>query len=271
MAASHGAELGAPVTLGASRVRRLRVPGFAVADLRFPGGLTLGRHDHDRATLAVVTEGAFDCWWNGREASCGPGTLLLEPAGELHANRFARRTDTRVIIIQPDGELLALRTAGSHGPRRRPDALPLAWHVAEELRSRDDVTPMALEGLALELAALAARDVAITRPESRLASAAAILEERYAQPITLSALAAELELHPGYLARRFRQQHGRSVGTFLREVRVRRAAERIARGDETLAQVALAVGFADQSHLTRWFTRSMGISPARYRRAILDS
>jgi AraC-like DNA-binding protein len=29
--------------------------------------------------------------------------------------------------------------------------------------------------------------------------------------------------------------------------------------------VALAVGFADQSHLTRWFVRYIGVTPARYR------
>ncbi len=251
-------------------MRQLSVPGFDIGDMQFPGGLTLTRHDHRRATVAVVMDGGFDGWWSGRERSCGPGTLLFERAGERHANRFGKRTDTRVMIIQPVDELPALHGSGSTLPRHRPDALPIAWRLADELRCRDDVTPMALQGLALELAALAARDTAVLRRESRLVSAAAILEERYSQSISLSGLAAELDLDPAYLARGFRQQHGRSVGTFLRQIRIRRAAERIARDDESLAQVALAVGFADQSHLTRWFTRYLGITPARYRRAVLD-
>jgi AraC family transcriptional regulator len=58
------------------------------------------------------------------------------------------------------------------------------------------------------------------------------------------------------------------VGTYLREVRVRRAAARLATGNESIADIALAVGFADQSHLHRWFVRLIGETPARYRRQL---
>lgn len=256
---------GTPVSLGAERARQLLVPGFAIADLGFPAGLTLGPHDHQRPTIAVVMSGGFDGWWNGREAPCGPGTLLVEPAGERHANRFGSRSGTRVIIIQPQTEGPMPERAG---PRRRPAALPLAWRVGEELCNPDTVTPMALEGLALELSALAAREPRRSTVGTRHLNAAALIEERYAQPITLSGLAAELGVSGAYLAREFRGHHGRSVGMFVREVRVRRAAERLARGKESLAEIALAVGFADQSHLNRWFVRHMGVTPGRYRMAV---
>jgi AraC family transcriptional regulator len=260
------AMLGAPVSLGAERARRLLVPGFAVADLRFPAGLTLQPHDHQRTTVAVVMSGGFDGWWNGREGPCGPGTVLVEPAGERHANRFGPRSGTRVIVVQPDGDGATVPA----GPRLRPDAMPLAWRMGEELRSPDDITPMALEGLALQLTALVARDAERPAPMAWPGQAAALIEDGYAQSMTLSSLASQLDLSPSHVARAFRRRHGRSVGAYVRDVRVRRAAERLATGDESLAEIALAVGFADQSHLNRWFVRRMGVTPGRYRRALRE-
>jgi AraC family transcriptional regulator len=84
-------------------------------------------------------------------------------------------------------------------------------------------------------------------------------------------LADELGRHPAYLARAFRAAYGRPVGTYLREVRVRRAAELLGGTETAIAEVALRVGFVDQSHLTRWFVRLVGLSPAAYRAKVRDS
>jgi len=43
-----------------------------------------------------------------------------------------------------------------------------------------------------------------------------------------------------------------------------RAARALLDAGRSPASVAVEVGFADQSHLTRWFVRSFGITPARY-------
>jgi AraC family transcriptional regulator len=256
----------APVSLGAQRVRQLSVPGFGIADLSFPAGLTLESHDHALTTIAVVIAGGFHGWWNGRDAHCPPGTLLVEPAGERHANRFFEQAAARVVIVQPVREAPGLHEPTSRRVRRRPEARAIAWRIHQELLRPDEVTPMAVEGLALELSASAARDGGAPSPGPALIERAMdFVEERYWQPISLSDVALALDVHPGYLARAFRRSRGHSVGSYLREVRVRRAAERLRSDTDSLAEVALAVGFADQSHLTRWFVRHVGVTPARYR------
>jgi AraC family transcriptional regulator len=150
-----------------------------------------------------------------------------------------------------------------------PEALALAWRAASELRVVDDLTPIALEGLSLELLAVASR-AAVPSPRIApwLERATEIVEEQYARPLALGVVAEEVGVHPVHLARSFRAHHGRSVGSYLREVRVRRAAARLATGNESIAEIALAVGFADQSHLHRWFVRLIGETPARYRRQL---
>jgi AraC-like DNA-binding protein len=54
---------------------------------------------------------------------------------------------------------------------------------------------------------------------------------------------------------------------YLRQVRVERAKEMLAAG-LSISEVALAVGFFDQSHLTRYFKRILGLTPGTYATAI---
>jgi AraC family transcriptional regulator len=259
----------APVSLGADEARQLPVPGFVASGLRFAPGLVLGAHAHSRMTLAVVLSGGFDGSWDGHDGSCPPGTLVVEPAGEAHANRFGPRSASRIAIVQPDGELPDLLQPRSRRATFRPEVLPIADRLLDELRWPDAVTPLAVEGMALEIAAIAAREAAPSRQRPPwLHRAASILEDRYAESVTLSGLADELNRHPGYLARAFRAAYGRPVGTYLREVRVRRAAELLDGTETAIAEVALRVGFVDQSHLTRWFVRFVGLSPAAYRATV---
>jgi AraC-like DNA-binding protein len=68
-----------------------------------------------------------------------------------------------------------------------------------------------------------------------------------------------------FLARAFRKHHGCTVGEYVRQLRVERAMERLARSDDSLAAIALDVGFADFSHFARVFKRQTGTTPGRFR------
>ncbi|MGN6465187.1 MAG: helix-turn-helix transcriptional regulator, partial [Rhizobiaceae bacterium] len=84
--------------------------------------------------------------------------------------------------------------------------------------------------------------------------------------VSLTELASECGLSPRHFARAFKQ----SVGVAPHHWMVRRRCDRakdMLRGSETsLADIALACGFADQSHFTRTFTRVFGISPGAWRK-----
>jgi methylphosphotriester-DNA--protein-cysteine methyltransferase len=73
-------------------------------------------------------------------------------------------------------------------------------------------------------------------------------------------------LRPG-LARLFKQSLGVSPHQYLIQVRVNSARWLLSAGsgERSLAEVATAVGFADQSHLTRHFQRMTGVTPGQFR------
>lgn len=256
-----------PVSLGARRVVRREIPGFGVRWLDFAPALSLPSHAHAQVCIAVVLHGGFDGTWGGRDGTASSGTLIVEPAGELHENRFFARSGAQVVAIQPVGELASAADQASRCAR--PDALAVAWRMAVELSRTDDVTSIALEGLSLELLAIASRAGRAADPRGGwLSRATEILDEEYARPLALGVIAAEVGVHSIHLARSFRSRHGVSIGAYLRTVRVHRAAELLRNSDETIAEIALAVGFADQSHLNRWFVRLLGATPAAYRRQL---
>ena len=146
----------------------------------------------------------------------------------------------------------------------------LAWRLRGELRRTDTAAPLAIEGLVLEIVAGAAREreLRVSGGAPRWLAAARDCLHDATWTGGLGELASEVGVHPVTLARGFRRAYGCSVGEYLRLVRVSRAARRMAETDDSLAEIALAAGFADQSHFTKVFRRSTGVAPSVFRTAV---
>lgn len=127
--------------------------------------------------------------------------------------------------------------------------------------------PLVVEGLALELTALAAREAVRHPPSGWLESVHDQICDRFLQAPGAEELAAAAGVQSAQLARAFRAHYGKSIGEFARRLRLEWAAERLVRTDVGLASLAAEAGFADQSHFTRAFRRRYGLPPGRYRAA----
>ena len=86
--------------------------------------------------------------------------------------------------------------------------------------------------------------------------------------IRLRDLAKETGFSPSHFLRSFRQSTGMSPHQYLLHRRVERVQRQIRNGAASLAEVALACGFADQHHMARVFRRITGISPTLFRRSL---
>ena len=92
------------------------------------------------------------------------------------------------------------------------------------------------------------------------------IEENLDNDLSLHAMAAEIEISPRYLARAFKAAVGQSPHQYVLARRIERARELLRNTSMPVVDVAMAVGFSSQSHLSHWFLRQVGVSPAAYRR-----
>jgi AraC family transcriptional regulator len=258
---------------GPTKLRSAHVAGFTLIEGIHAGGSSLPWHHHEGPTLCFVLQGAFTETSGGERLTCTPATLKVMPAGERHCDAFDRG-DARGLLVEADPERArALRSqvpvlderVAFHGGM--PAAI--ARRVYQEFRRMDDAAPLAIEGLLLELLATLSRQRSESLPAGRaewVGRARDLLHADLTARPTLADLAEAVGVHPVTLARTFRRTYGCSVGEYLRRLRIERAIEQLASGDTPLAGIALAAGFADQSHFSNVFRRRTGMSPSAFRR-----
>jgi AraC family transcriptional regulator len=263
-----------PVTMGSPSFRSLGLDGFAVTEAWFPAQEVLARHTHDRACVAAMLDGSFDLHFTGKAYHCGPTTVFTEPAGEIHTN-FIGPGGAHVVVVQPDPtrtELLrpfaGLLDQPSH--RRHSGIAERALRLARELDGVDDLSPLAAEGIVLDMLVSLARldNGGACRAPLWLFRAQELLHAHFAESIRTAQVATAVGVHPAHLARVFRTHFRLSLGSYVRRLRLDWAARELVQSEASLAAVALAAGFADQSHFTRFFKRHTGLTPNAYRRAM---
>jgi AraC-like DNA-binding protein len=103
-------------------------------------------------------------------------------------------------------------------------------------------------------------------PAARLRRVEEFLMAHLAEDIGLDDLAAIADLSAKHFARAFRQSTGVPPHRWLIERRIDRAKALLIEDGLNLAEIALACGFADQSHFTAAFRKSVGATPAIFRR-----
>jgi AraC family transcriptional regulator len=148
----------------------------------------------------------------------------------------------------------------------------LANRVRSELQESDDLSPLAIEGLVLELFIeiwrRSDRPMPV-RPPEWLKHANALIQERFSEKLVLDRIAGEVGVHSSHLSREFRRFYRRTIGERVRELRVEYARRELSRTYRPLADIAAAAGFCDQAHLSRTFRRLMGVTPERFRATTL--
>lgn len=260
-----------------SLLARAETETFLFAETRHDPETRLSVHAHENATVTVLLGGRSEERAPGtpRLFQLARGCVLFRPPGAAHVDRFGPDGCANLEIeVVPEG-LDALRrhtdVFESHAYQTSPELMRTVRRIRTELASPAPGRALALEGLALELLAAASRagspgaDGGGSAPPRWLVRVRELLHERLADDVRLGDLAREAGVSPTHLARAFRRAYGARPAEYLRRARVDAAAWAIERGEESLAEIAAATGFADQSHMGRAFREAHGVSPARWR------
>jgi AraC family transcriptional regulator len=162
---------------------------------------------------------------------------LLEQLAVAIANALRDGTAEDGIYIETLAQTLAVHLAKTHSSRSRPPrTLPAEAISGPKIRRLIEFIEQNLDG-----------------------------------NLSLETMAAEVIISPRYLPRAFKMAIGQSPHRYILQRRMERAKELLRGTDMAIVDVALASGFSSQSHLSNWFIREVGISPAAYRRQATHS
>lgn len=260
-----------PVT-ASGRIRSASTEGGAwVGEYDLHPGYQMGAHTHRHRGLAIGLAGTYVARIGRRQHALGPGQVLVFPDGARHHEQ-AGTCGSRCLLLL-FGDDFHDRSLDEVFTRDRivpaPGALDLGSRLAAELGADDPATSIALDALVGELMTGLGTTLGLTtqaRAPTWIDTLREELDARYLCPPSLTELAQTYGRSREHLARSFRRHFGVSIGEYLRGRRIDHAARQLASTDRSVAALATEAGFADQSHLTRWFRRRYRVTPDRYRR-----
>ena len=245
------------------------VGGASAAQVVHGHGQVIEPHRHDWACITLPVLGRATETWDGGEAHIGGLGVLVHPAGACHTD-YVGDEGLETVSIQFDPRWLS-----RFGFRLQLETS--VWRVAAPGR-RELVRIWSRPGTSdANLAEATASFL------HRLVSAESVAPPQWLKHVTkelddgeqvvTAALAAQLDLHPAWLARAYRAAVGEGIQEAVRRRRVGRAVQLLRRTDLPLAQVAVDCGFCDQSHMTRDMRTLIARTPLQVRseRALLES
>ena len=110
------------------------------------------------------------------------------------------------------------------------------------------------------------RQPALGRATQQLVrKAMAYIHEQYSRPLTREEIADHIGISADYLTDCFRQELGVTPSIYIRRYRIRQSCELLRNMDQSITQIALAVGFSDGAHFARTLQREMETTPRAYR------
>jgi AraC family transcriptional activator of pobA len=259
----------------------------------------LGAHAHDFLVLVWFERGGGELRVDGRSWEVAGGDVFVVAPGEVVAPEWTGDVAGAAawsVYFPPDA--IEQRSPGTLGSwRGHPLLFPFVGHRAggaqrlhvpdadqptwarrfadldRELRDRrDGYAEAALATLTLLLVDLArlAADVPghlRLRDEPLLAAVFDVVEQRFAEPISLRDVAEAVGMSPGHLTTVVGRRTGRTVQQWITERRMREARRLLGETDLTVAAVASRVGYRDAGYLIRRFRAAHGVAPQVWRRA----
>lgn len=230
---------------------------------------------HNTAVLTLVVYGRLEEGFAEGRQACTSWQLHYKPRGAVHTTSTGSR-GVRMLMLRLSGSALAgLGVDSSAGPRVLSGGVSSARALRAflEIQSRchseagvglGDAADLCRELLAADAGSGQAAQM-IRRP-AWIREVHRQVRTESAERRRLSDLAHEFQVHPVYLARAFRKHYGSSISATRRRSRIDRAVGRLVKTPLALSELALELGYADQSHFTREFKRETGWTPNHFRR-----
>ncbi|WP_374274125.1 AraC family transcriptional regulator [Brevundimonas sp.] len=230
-------------------------------------------HFHDVAEIVLFDRVRGDFVVEGERLDLNDGDVVFVPSMRTHDFELAAGEKAWTLVyVDP---IVVEAMGGWRRPARiRPDAATrtrlktlAGWlEAGADAATRRNLAELMLRALADQPRAEAGRaEAADGEGIGRLMPAIQRLRADPARPPTIEQAARACNLSPAYFSRRFKAALGAGFSDYSRVYRLHLAARRLLEGEDAIAAIAWATGFATPSHFTQCFRERFGVTPGVYR------
>ena len=254
-------------------VLKRRTGSAIFAEERYESPFEYAMHDHVLPCFTLTDKCVYREQLGSKTFHHAVNTIIWRPGEISHADSMAQ-PNGRMFSVYLKDELMKQFADYAKTPAEFSEnnsyLVFLARQLRNEFRNWSQGSELIAEGLVFEMLGHAAKVYTRIQKVAPLWLDRIIekLEYEFLQDHTIERLAREAGVHPVHLGRTFRKHCGKSIGRFIKEKRVHHAMFLIEQGRMTLAEIASASGFSDQSHLSRGFKEIVGITPGAFRRDV---
>ena len=190
--------------------------------------------------------------------------------------QFARTDQTETELLAPlaEGRLRFATCLRAGAPGQR-EVRTLLAQIVQACQTPRLGSQLAVKAALLGIVAVCARSGLIEgrqmRPNAdykarQLKGIVGYLGEHFAEPLTLSAVAAQFGLSPQYFSTFFRENFGRTFTQHVNSLRIEQAARLLRETDLPVMEIGFNVGFDNFSYFIKRFREVYGASPSNYRK-----
>lgn len=224
------------------------------------------RHFHDTYAFGLILKGVERCEFRGARRFFEAGSVPMFNPGEVHDGGPATEEGWLYRMVYVDPALVADERVFPLPQRRDAPATGVARRLFDAIDCGSELGIEEALACALELLLDKGYRERGAPPLSKVRER---LDAEYCAPLRLRDLCTLAGVSPTRLARAFEAAYGLTPHRYQQSRRIAKARRMILAG-APLAEVASACGYADQSHLNRWFVRIHGTTPGRLRRAFFS-
>jgi AraC family transcriptional regulator len=252
-------------------VRKEALGQLRLTESKYRPGTSIGTHSHGASIFGLILSGYFQQQSALVTLACSSGSVFYNPAGIPHTN-LVNGSGAHCVYLEISPQWLERvdlpgRPPGDPVMCTNSRILSVARRIYAEWISKDDLTPLMMEGLSCELVSelfRAQKESDSSRPPVWLSRVRELVECRFADPPPLAELSAEAGVHQVHVARQFRKHYRMTIGEFVRHRRIEFALDKLRHSDWSIVDIALEAGFAHQAHFATVFRKLTGLTPRRY-------
>jgi AraC family transcriptional regulator len=252
----------------------LQLEGTILTEAGYTPHIEVPWHYHENAYFYYHVKGRLNEVNKKQNRICTPGTLLFHHWQDPHYNKNFS-TDAVFFHVELEKSWFDkhyLNPAVMEGCMHlvNPSYKAIFQKIYSESKINDKFTQLAVDGYLLQSFAAIMRhsQLEIRGVPAWVIKIKEILADTDANGLTLQQLSRETGVHPVHLSKEFPRYFNAGFGDYIRDIKIERAATLLASNESTLSGIAYECGFADQSHFTRCFKASHGITPLQYRNIV---